>query len=151
MSPKYDFIAEYYHCISFLVGFLKFALPGVNYCLFSFASFIMCLPIIPLLILQRTVKFSQCGQTHQEINQFDFFSWKHLFWSLCPLAVIWAAFSLALMNTCHLGNCLHLFSVLYYSVSFNHIVSFLVFSFGYSIYSIFFSRKGASKVHFLSL
>ena len=84
---KYDLIAEYYHCISHLVGFLKFALPGVNCCLTSFlASFInnVCLPIIPLLILQRTVNFCQCCQTHQEISQFDFFSWEHLFWNPLP-------------------------------------------------------------------
>lgn len=110
---------------------------------FSFASFVRYFSMIPLLILQQTVKFSQCSQTHQEINPFNFSSR-----AFCPPALTSAAFLLAFINPCHLGNCLQLFSVLYYTDSFIHFFVFITtFSFWYSIYSHSFVRKGANKVH----
>lgn len=110
----------------------------------------MYLSITPLLIPQRPITFSQCGQIHQEINPLIFFSGKHLFWSLCP-TLIWAVSSLTSINTCHFGNCFHISTALNYPVPSIHFFPFVVTSLlWYNIYFSYFLRKGENKIHFVS-
>ena len=111
----------------------------------------MRFPIIPLLILQRTVNFCQCGQTHQEISQFDFFSWEHLFWSPLPsssnLGCILSS-SDKHVSSWKLPS--PLFCIVLFSY-FIHIFSFLVLSYLGTAYILFLSWEAVQQSTFLTL
>lgn len=112
----------YYHCISFLVAFLKFACPGVSYCL-TFSICFIC-HVLFSNSLSNSSKSCEVFSVQSDTSRNQ--SVPFLLQLLWPPALAWATFLLAAINTWYLGNGLHLFSVLYYLVSFIRILSLLV-------------------------